>query len=209
MTDDHPDTDKILADIDQGGSEADIALGYLRDAAAQIDAIVPRISTRDVDAVNEDWAEVIRLAAVLAGFVRDLCSLGEQGEIPSGWLRARYGQPSRLPAVREAPGVDERPPGFWGRVELPGYRNHTGWITDEPRFGQQMCVVRDWDGIEVAAVAIGPACQVIHLATPRRRPDPATGNYQESRMLLDGRDRDDGDPFGDVGADIGYREEPF
>ncbi len=64
------------------------------------------------------------------------------------------------------------PDGIFGRVELPGYRQHTGWITEEPRFGQQMAVVRDWDGREIAMAALGPGCQVVVLPTPRKRPEP-------------------------------------
>ena len=59
-------------------------------------------------------------------------------------------------------------------MELPGYRNHTGWISEETRFGVPMAVVRGWDGEEVAQVAPGPGCQVVLLPTPLKRPDPAT-----------------------------------
>lgn len=73
-----------------------------------------------------------------------------------------------------APKADEPalPEGIYGRVELPGYRNHTGWVTEETRFGVQMAVVRDWDGRVVAEVAPGPLCQFVHLPTPLKRPDP-------------------------------------
>lgn len=78
------------------------------------------------------------------------------------------------------PDEDSRPAGIFGRVELPGYRQHTGWITEEPRFGQQMAVVRDWDGREIAMAALGPGCQVVVLPTPRKRPEAPkaiTGGY--------------------------------
>jgi hypothetical protein len=65
------------------------------------------------------------------------------------------------------------PDGFFGRVELPGYRSHTGFITEETRFGAQVAVVRDWNGALVAEVCIGPMCQVVHLPAPLRRPEPA------------------------------------
>ena len=64
------------------------------------------------------------------------------------------------------------PEGVFARIELPGYRQHTGWITEETRFGQQMAVVRDWDGREVAIAVLGPGCQVVILPTPRKRPEP-------------------------------------
>lgn len=67
---------------------------------------------------------------------------------------------------------DPRPEGIYARVELPGYRHHTGWITEEPRFGLQMAVVRDWDGREVAMVAVGPGCQVVAVPAPLKRPEP-------------------------------------
>lgn len=80
---------------------------------------------------------------------------------------------ARQPGV-PAPGPEESPlpDGFFGRVELPGWRNHTGWITEETRFGAQVAVVRDWNGGVIAEVCIGPMCQVIHLQTPLRRPEP-------------------------------------
>lgn len=71
-----------------------------------------------------------------------------------------------------APAEPPLPPGQFARVELPGYRNHTGWVTEETRFGAQTAVVRDWDGREIAAVALGPGCQVLFLPTPLRRPEP-------------------------------------
>jgi transcriptional regulator with XRE-family HTH domain len=71
------------------------------------------------------------------------------------------------------PGAEPQlPDGRWGRIEMPGYRQHTGWIADEPRFGQQAAVVRDWDGRVVAEVFLGPACRVVYLPTPLNRPGP-------------------------------------
>jgi len=64
------------------------------------------------------------------------------------------------------------PPGRWGRVELPGYREDTGWLAEETRFGQVVIVVRDWNGAEVANAIIGPMCRVVYLPTPLRRPEP-------------------------------------
>jgi transcriptional regulator with XRE-family HTH domain len=73
-----------------------------------------------------------------------------------------------------APEPDPRPEGFYGRVELPGYRHYTGWITDEERFGQHMCVVSNWDGVELVAVIPGPNSPVLRLPTPLKRPEPVT-----------------------------------
>jgi hypothetical protein len=90
------------------------------------------------------------------------------------------------------PEGDTRPDGIWGRVELPGWRNHTGWITDEVRFGEQMCVVRNWDGQVIAMVKLGPACQVLPLPTPLKRPGPVAAITAggDDEDLDDGYDRD-------------------
>ena len=88
------------------------------------------------------------------------------------------------------------PEGTFGRVELPGYRQHTGWITEEPRFGQQAAVVRDWNGAEIAVAVLGPGCQVVHLPTPRKRPDPPkaiTGGQWSDDDDLDDYDSDPDD----------------
>lgn len=71
------------------------------------------------------------------------------------------------------PEVLPMPPGRWGRVEMPGRREHTGWLNDELRYGADMLIVRDWNGAELTAVAIGPACRVVYLATPLHRPEQA------------------------------------
>jgi hypothetical protein len=72
----------------------------------------------------------------------------------------------------EAPAGDSRPDGIWGRVELPGRRDHTGWIASASVFGAEGLVVRDWDGRIIADVVMGPACQVVRLPTPLKRPEP-------------------------------------
>lgn len=72
----------------------------------------------------------------------------------------------------EAEPVPPLPPGKWGRVELPGRREHTGFIAEETRFGQQAAVVRNWDGAEVATVYGGPGCQMVWLPAPLKRPEP-------------------------------------
>lgn len=89
------------------------------------------------------------------------------------------------------PDEDPRPDGFYGRVELPGWRNHTGWITDEVRFGEQMCVVRDWDGHVLAMVRLGPACQVLPRPTPLKRPEPRAALPPGSGWDGDGPDDDE------------------
>jgi hypothetical protein len=86
------------------------------------------------------------------------------------------------------------PDGRYARVELPGYRQHTGWVTDENRFGQQMAVVRNWDGQEMAAAVIGPNSQVLYLPTPLKRPDPQHA-LPAGRDDYDDLDDDDPRPF--------------
>jgi transcriptional regulator with XRE-family HTH domain len=111
-----------------------------------------------------------------------------------------------LPGYPEDP-EPSLPEGVYGRVELPGYRNHTGWVTEETRFGVQMAVVRDWDGAVAAEVAPGPLCQFVHLPTPLKRPEvqeraaiaaPA-GPVREcgcsDTEICDQCDPDIGDPF--------------
>lgn len=79
--------------------------------------------------------------------------------------------------VRPAePEADPRPEGIYGRVELPGRRNHTGWIAGASVWGTEGLVVRDWDGRIIADVVMGPGCEVVRLPTPLKRP--------ESRLAL-------------------------
>jgi hypothetical protein len=64
------------------------------------------------------------------------------------------------------------PPGRYGRVEIPGYRENEGWISEETRFGLQVAVVRDRDGTETAAIGIGPLCRVVWLPVPELHLEP-------------------------------------
>lgn len=86
----------------------------------------------------------------------------------------------RLSELKDAPGEDgptaelepALPDGEFVRVELPGYRHHTGWMTEGTRAGAGCLIVRDWDGHVLAEVFPGPLCQVVHLPTPLKRPEP-------------------------------------
>jgi hypothetical protein len=75
------------------------------------------------------------------------------------------------PVAEPPPDEPLLPEGEFGRIELPGYRQHTGWVTEETRFGAQVAVVRDWRGLVLAEVVIGPGSQFVHLPTPLRRPE--------------------------------------
>jgi hypothetical protein len=100
-------------------------------------------------------------------------------------------------ARHEAPAASEPDPlpdGVFGRIELPGWRNHTGWITDETRFGIQMAVVRDRAGAVLAEVAVGPGCQLVRLAPPLQSPEPLaiTGGGEDEDP--EGYDEGDSEP---------------
>ena len=73
-----------------------------------------------------------------------------------------------------APKADEPalPEGIYGRIEIPGMRSDTGWITEGTRGGQTVLVVRDWNGCPLGEYILGPACRLVHLPTPLKRPDP-------------------------------------
>jgi hypothetical protein len=76
--------------------------------------------------------------------------------------------------VTEPSSADDEPSlpeGIYGRVEFPGMRGDTGWITEGTRGGQCVLVVRDWDGCPLGEYILGPACRLVHLPTPLRRPE--------------------------------------
>lgn len=89
------------------------------------------------------------------------------------------------------PEGDTRPDGFWGRVEIAGYRDATGWVTEQTRFGQQCAVVSDWEGRETDTFILGPNSRVLHLPTPLKRPGPVAAiTAGDDEDLDDGYDRD-------------------
>ena len=74
-----------------------------------------------------------------------------------------------------ADGQPDEPPlpeGIYGRIEIPGMRSDTGWITEGTRGGQTVLVVADWNGCPLGEYILGPACRLVHLPTPLKRPDP-------------------------------------
>lgn len=94
---------------------------------------------------------------------------------------------------REAAAPDPLPPGRWGRIEIPGYRENEGWISEETRFGLQVAVVRDRDGTETAAVGMGPLCRVVWLPVPDPRPEPRLALPAGGSPWADGDDDLDDD----------------
>ena len=88
------------------------------------------------------------------------------------------------------------PDGTWARVEMPGYRENTGWVTEGDCFGARAAVVRDWDGGIVAEVVLGPGCRVVRLPAPLRRPEPRVAlPAGDSWRPRDADGDDDGGPF--------------
>lgn len=83
-------------------------------------------------------------------------------------LVQRLTETPQPPADQESP----LPEGIYGRIEIPGMRSDTGWITEGTRGGQTVLVVRDWNGCPLGEYILGPACRLVHLPTPLKRPDP-------------------------------------
>jgi hypothetical protein len=183
---------------------ADVQLGELRRAVSAFwewMAAHPELSDPG-SATRSTWVgEALVKADHLAGCAQSVDEVCCKGDLPTDWQRVRAlvaaqdGQATTFGTLVTAAGgqvatPDPRPDGFYGRVEIPGMRNHTGWVTEETRFGTQLAVIRDWNGAVIAEMGIGPACRVLHLPTPLKPPE----HYAE-----------DDDPSGE-GWD---REDPF
>jgi hypothetical protein len=82
-------------------------------------------------------------------------------------LDSTVAPPDPEPAVEPA-----LPEGEFGRIEMPGFRQHTGWVTEATRFGAPVAIVRNWDGQVEAEVGFGAGCRFVHLPTPLKRPEP-------------------------------------
>lgn len=131
---------------------------------------MPRIDTGEPVTVRKD-----DLDTLIAACLRYLPGMPDDPDpdIRAAFIRlngARYEnddtdeEPASIPAPV--------PPGRYGRVEIPGYRENEGWISEETRFGLQVAVVRDRDGTETAAVGVGPLCRVVWLPVPAPQPEP-------------------------------------
>lgn len=121
-------------------------------------------------------------------------------------VHVMYGRLAALHPVAGEPADPPLPEGEFGRVDLPGYRNHTGWVTEETRFGVQVAMVRDWDGHVLAEVAMGPGCQFVHLPTPLKRPErkePAAITSGPPPAWRDGWDSAEDAAYDDDGPDCG------
>jgi transcriptional regulator with XRE-family HTH domain len=121
--------------------------------------------------------------------VAELLRIAEAIGVPASRLLPpeHLGRPAPEPPV---------PAGRWGRIEIPGYRENEGWITEETRFGLQVAVVRDRDGTETAAIGIGPLCRVVWLPAPDPEPRlalPAGEGFGYELGEGDYDDEDDGD----------------
>jgi hypothetical protein len=80
----------------------------------------------------------------------------------------------RLTEAKDAPAEAglPLPDGEFGHVELPGFVQHTGWVTEGTRAGCPVLVIRDWDGRKIAEVVPQAMRQFIALPTPLKRPEP-------------------------------------
>jgi hypothetical protein len=133
------------------------------------------------------------LLRAAAAYINSVPVAGELAETARQWL-ADY-ESWDTSAAETDPEPAPLPGGFYGRTELPGYRSNTGWITEETRFGVPIAVVRNWDGRIIAEMVPGPACRIVHLATPPRPLEP------ESPRAITAGPSSDGDPWKAVDQD--------
>lgn len=138
-----------------------------------------------------------------------LISNGLSGADAEAW-ESQYEAYLKTISDEKAMAVLELPEGIYGRIELPGYRTHTGWVTEEARFGAQMAVIRGWDGLVKAEVFIGPGCRFVHLPAPLKRPEPP----RALGVAVDGWDSAEDSAYDDDGESPAYDEaermgEPF
>jgi hypothetical protein len=91
------------------------------------------------------------------------------------------------PAPSQEPGI---PPGEYAMIELPGYVDHVGWLTDGTRAGQPVIVVSDRDGKKLAEVSPGAYRRIVPLQVPER-PDPLPG-LPDATMALPAADAYEG-----------------
>jgi hypothetical protein len=97
---------------------------------------------------------------------RQFLRAGSDAGAAESRLREAAQEPSECPA--EPP----LPDGEFGHVELPGFVQHTGWVTEGTRAGCPVLVIRDWDGRKIAEVVPQAMRQFIALPTPLKRPEP-------------------------------------
>ena len=144
---------------------------------------------------REELEWVMKECAIMAGS-GSIVFMGEParvaGEIFAEVLAHR--EPGPQPGDGEE--SPDLPDGTWARVEMPGYRENTGWVTEGDCFGARAAVVRDWDGGIEAEVILGPGCRVVRLPAPLRRPEPRVAlPAGDSWRPRDADGDDDGGPF--------------
>ena len=69
-----------------------------------------------------------------------------------------------------APAEPQEPAGEYAMIELPGYVDHVGWLTDGTRCGQPVIIVSDRDGRKLAEVSPGAYRRIVPLQVPPERP---------------------------------------
>jgi hypothetical protein len=153
-----------------------------------------------------DEGRAVSTERALLAQAEDLIGEAFSAGVPSSWRAAaeRWHAGYRSLLSEADAIVPPLPDGVYARIEMPGRREHTGWVTDETRFGVQAAVVRDWDGRELAAVFPGPACRLIYLPTPLRRPEPQAA-LTAGDPWADDRE-DTADLFEDDGASPAFDE---
>jgi hypothetical protein len=115
---------------------------------------------------RDDLETVMAIAAVDMAIVaveeRDI-----RQEVADAWQRLTEAKDASAEAEPEPP----LPDGEFGHVELPGFVQHTGWVTEGTRAGCPVLVIRDWDGRKIAEVVPQAMRQFIALPTPLKRPE--------------------------------------
>ena len=105
-------------------------------------------------------------------------------------------------AEAEPEPVPPLPPGDYGRIEIPGFRNHVGWWTDGLMAGQPVMVCSDRNGKVLARYIPGPGFRFVDLEVPSvtvQQEDPAAIEWRA--------DPDDDDPDGYVAHARGCHDE--
>lgn len=113
------------------------------------------------------------------------------------------GSQIQFPAPGTGAGPAPVPDGVYCRVEMPGWRQHEGWVTQESVFGTQAARVRDRDGRVIADVFPGPGCRILPLPVPAEVPAPGRALAITSRPDDDEQDYYDIDDSGDDDDDDG------
>lgn len=198
--------DGIGEDLFLAGSPYALAEDRLRafakggESAAVPSAEQPQpVAPEPVMALLETGAALVRNLSMRPGTGSSWDAMAEAWQESYRALAAEYAAGKAEPAAEPEPDPEPPlPPGFFGRVELPGWRNYTGWFTSG---GGDIRLVSDWDGNVIAEFVQGPNCLVIHLPTPQKRPDPPKAITAAPQPFGSGYPDDEDSPWGGYGDD--------